>query len=91
MCNTDDLPPPPPVPSTPVMTHQMSSLALSINASGLPGNQTGTNATVVPSTPQIGNSSTMATPADCAKGSINIPVGTIIVLAVVLQLAFKLM
>ena len=85
MCNDDDLPPPPPVPSTPVMTNPMPSIVLSINASGLHGNQTGTNATVVPSTPQIG---TMATPADCDKGSINIPLGLIIILAVMLQLAF---
>ena len=87
MCNTDDLPPPPPAPSSPVMTRPMPSIALSINASGLPGNQTGINATVVPSTPQTGNSSTMATPSDCGKGSINIPLSIIIVLAVVLQLA----
>lgn len=87
MCNDDDLPPPSPAPSMPVMTNPMSSIALSINASGLHGNQTGTNATVVPSTPQIG---TMATPADCGKGSTNIPLVMIIILAVVLQLALKL-
>lgn len=91
MCNTDDLPPRPPAPSMPVTTRPMPSIALSINASGLPSNQTGTNATVVSSTPQIGISSTMATPADCGKGSMNIPLGMIIVLAVALQLAFKLM
>ena len=85
MCNDDDLPPPPPAPSTPVMTNPMPSM--SINGSGLNGNQTGTNATVVPSTPQIG---TTTTPADCGKGSINIPLGMIIVLAVVFQLALKL-
>ena len=84
MCNNDDLPPPPPPVSTPVVTHPMPSIALSINASGVP------SATVVPSTPQNGTSSTMAAPADCGKGSINLPLRMAIVLAVVLQLAFKL-
>ena len=69
MCNNDDLPPPPPAPSTPVITHPMPSIALSINVSGLHGNQTGTNAIVAPSTPENGTSSTMATPADYGKGS----------------------
>ena len=70
MCNNDDLTPPPPAPSTPVITHPMPSIALSINASGLHSNQTGTNAIVAPSTPENGTSSTMATPADCGKGSL---------------------
>ena len=90
MCNNDDLSPPPPPPSTPVMTQPMPSIALSVNASVVPSNQTGTNATVVPSTPQTGNSSTTATPADCGKGSINMPFRMTIVLTVVPQLAFKL-
>ena len=82
MCNNDDLPPP---PSTPVMSLRMSSIALSINASGVPGNQTGPTR---PSTPQT---EITATPADCGKGSVNTPQRLTIVLAVVLQLFFKLL
>ena len=78
MCNSDDLPPTPPSPSTPVMTHLMSSIKLAINAAGEPGNQTGTT-------------STMATPAERSKGSVNMPLRMTISFAVVLQWAFKLM
>ena len=91
MCNSDDLPPTSPSPSTPVMTHLMSSIKLEINASGVSGNQTGTNATVVSSTPQNLTSTTMATPAECGKGSVNMSLRMTIALAVVLQLVFKLM
>ena len=90
MCNDDYLPPPPPAPSSPVITQPMPSIALSINASGLHGNQTRTNAIVALSTPENGTSRTMAAPVDCGKGSINVPLGMSIGLAVVLQLAFKL-
>ena len=73
------------------MTHLMSSIKLEINASGVSGNQTGTNATMVSSTPQNLTSTTMATTAECGKGSVNMSLRMTIALAVVLQLVFKLM